>query len=407
MGAATPMIWFKPRPSGLGCDRTPVEGARHLVVPGGEAAVPQKNRLSDLACLARLKKSVSFVATVSKSRYKLENMSLIHRQTSEAMAAASRANSQKSTGPATAAGKLQVRMNALKHGVCANPSRAITELGENDEELLKLRTQLSSQFAPRDPTEHGLINLMVENRWRRQRVRRTETGLLIARQLEFDLEQCRQATSEERSSFSAEEARLAKERGLASLPDSSHKFQLILQYLDAARRRAESEGFGESVLSRLEAVYGPGAGLAGAVSVASYNERQKGSPDSSTPLPQRAEEGRPSLASFLGVLDSEISAFEMLQEIHRASRTQLAAARRETLATLPSEDLSRILRYEGFLDRQYERLAKQFQEHRRHRAALYTENQKQRAFRDARKKNIEAGVTPDNAPDAVGRDSET
>jgi hypothetical protein len=321
-------------------------------------------------------------------------MSLIRRQTTEAIAAASRANGAKSTGPVTPAGKLQARMNALKHGMYANPSRAIPEMGEKDDDLLKVRTQLSNQFAPRDPMEHGLIHLMVENRWRRQRVRRTETGLLVARQIEFDLEQCRQEAGEGRSSLSTGEARLAEEKGLASLPDSSHKFQLILQWLGAARQMVESEGFGEAALNRLEAVYGQDPGLAGAVLLASYRECQR-APDLSTPRREPPEEGHPSLAGFLALLDSEISSFEMLQEIYRASRAQLAAALRETLSTLPSEDLSRILRYEEFLDRQYERLARQFHEHRRHRAALYTEAQKRRAFQEARQKNI--GAMPDGA----------
>jgi hypothetical protein len=49
-------------------------------------------------------------------------MSLIRRQTTEAMAAANRANSQASTGPVTPAGKLQARMNAIEHGLRAEPA---------------------------------------------------------------------------------------------------------------------------------------------------------------------------------------------------------------------------------------------------------------------------------------------
>jgi hypothetical protein len=296
-------------------------------------------------------------------------MSLIRKQTTEAMAAANRANSQLSTGPVTRVRALQARVNALQYGLWADPTRAIPQLGEKEEDLRELRALISREFRPRDPMENDLINQMVENRWRRKRVTRTEMKMVEARQLQFDLDQCRAVAAESRTSFSAGEARLAEEKGLASLQDSSHKFRFILQCFEAVRGIVESEGFIEAGMNRLQAIYGPEPGLAGASLLATYRECGKATSESSV---SSNEEGRARQADFLALLESEMSSFQILQQIHEISQNELASAVRETLHILPSEDLNRILRSKESLDREYERLLKQLQEHRQHRAPIYS-----------------------------------
>jgi hypothetical protein len=301
-------------------------------------------------------------------------MSLIRRQTTEAMVAANRANSQLSTGPATPAGKLRSRMNALRHGFWAEAGQVIPQLGEKAEDLLELRRQLERRFRPHSPAEIALVDQMAENRWRRRRLVRSEVAMLVAQQLRFDVEYGRAQAAEGRSSLSAGEARLAQEKGLAALPDSSHKFRFVLQCLQAARRAVETEGFSDAGLKRLEAVYGPEPGLAGATLLASYHERQKGAPDSPSPANPDDRAGK---TDFLALLDAEISEFETLQELHEVSRTELAAAERETLNVLSPDQQRRILSAEEALDRQYERLIRQLEEHRKERRS-------ERAERDAR-----------------------
>jgi hypothetical protein len=293
-------------------------------------------------------------------------MSLIRRETTEAMAAANRANSQASTGPATPAAKLHVRLNALQHGLRAAPGQILPHLGENEEGLLELKRQFERQFRPCDPREIALVEQMVENRWRRQRVIRAEGSMLVKNQAQFDIDQERAWAAEGCSPSSAGEARLAQERGLVALPDSSYKFGFILQCLHAARRAVESEGFGEAGLKRLEAVYGPEPGLRGARLLASYHECQKGTPDSSAPA-HPEEHANPT--DFLALLDSEIGSFQTLLELHEVSRGQLAAVQRETLVVLPADEQKRLLAHEEFFDRQYERLLKQLEQHRERKAA--------------------------------------
>jgi hypothetical protein len=287
-------------------------------------------------------------------------MSLIKKNTTEAMIAANRANALKSRGPITDAGKLHVRMNALKHGFRAEEqSPVIPELHEHDEDLQDLRLQLWHKFEPTGDYETGLLEEIVENRWRHRRVVRAEACLLVARRLQFDLDQARQLAAENRSAASAGEARQAKEVGLASLPDSAAKFEFILQCLRTARRAVETEGFGDAGLKRLEAVYGPDPGLAGAALLTGYYENQKLPLTTGSPSP--GEEFRTRQTEFLALLDVEIGSFEKLQDLHRASGDELTAALRETFTILSGDDLNGIMRYEALLDRQYDRLLKQFE----------------------------------------------
>jgi hypothetical protein len=315
-------------------------------------------------------------------------MSLIRRETTEAMVAANRANSQLSTGPVSPAGKLRSRMSALRHGFWAEMGPVIRQLGEKEEDLLELRRQLEHRFRPHSPAEFALVDQMVENRWRRRRLVRSEAAMLVAQQLRFDVEFGRAQAAEGRSSLSAGEAKLAQEKGLAALPDSSHKFRFILRCLQTARRAVETEGFSDAGLQRLEAVYGPEPGLAGAALLASYHEREKGAPDSPSPANPDDPESK---TDFLALLDAEIGEFQTLQELHDISRTELTVCERETLSMLPHDQQRRILSAEEALDRQNERLLRQLEDFRKERRA-------ERAERDARFKAMSRPQDRENAP---------
>jgi hypothetical protein len=88
--------------------------------------------------------------------------------------AASRANSRKSTGPRTAAGKAKSRFNALKHGIHAESQTIFTESAED---LAELTAELHDQYGPADSTERFLIDTLVNNEWRLRRLRVIETDL--------------------------------------------------------------------------------------------------------------------------------------------------------------------------------------------------------------------------------------
>ncbi|MGH9433538.1 MAG: hypothetical protein ACRD3T_18565, partial [Terriglobia bacterium] len=74
---------------------------------------------------------------------------------SPARVAASRAGSQQSTGPRSAAGKAQSCWNALRHGLYASPNHdgrpAMRALGEDPEAFDRLCQRLLGSFPDADP----------------------------------------------------------------------------------------------------------------------------------------------------------------------------------------------------------------------------------------------------------------
>jgi hypothetical protein len=287
-------------------------------------------------------------------------MSLIKKPTTEMMQVANRANSLKSTGPVTEAGKMNVRTNGLRHGMRAKGLRYVFEtLGENRHGWFDLRIQFFQLLKPRNVVEYQLTEQIVENRWRRLRVRQSEDGMLAARRLQFERDYARKLADEGRSPESVGQAAKAQNEGLVALEDSGSKFAFILQCLRAVRQAVEKEGFGEQGWKRLEAVYGPNPGLAGAALLANYRECQKAAsePEASRPA---GEDRNNQKQTFLTRLDADISCFEQLHELHQVSSDRLAEAQVDALSVLPRQELGRILEYETFLDRQFERLLKQY-----------------------------------------------
>ncbi|HXJ95150.1 MAG TPA: hypothetical protein VMT20_20100 [Terriglobia bacterium] len=310
-------------------------------------------------------------AAIGKERKRAA--ALVRRRTTPAMVEANRANSLKCTGPVTDVGKMNARLNAVKHGLTALVgSLAQPQLGEDVGDLQEIRRNLRTCFRPRDRFELLLLDEMVENRWRRRRTVRAESSLLATQHLQFELEYGRRLAGEGRSPEATGQARAAAASGLAALPDSSAKFNLILQCLRAAQEAVAQEGFGEEGLRRLETVYGQDPGLAGAILLASYRQRREtatGRVDDAAGDTSRASTGSsaPSASSrqsFLDALAAEIACFEKLQELHETTAVSLAAASAGAQNALSQTDAQRFTRYEAFLDRQFDRLVKQFNDWR-------------------------------------------
>ncbi len=286
---------------------------------------------------------------------------MVRKRTTPAMVQANRANSLKCTGPVTDVGKINARLNAVKHGITSLAGGlALQQLGEYSGDLDEIRRNLRTCFRPHDRFEMLLLDQMVENRWRRRRTLQAESSLLAAQRLKFELEYGRKLAGEGRSPEATGQARAAAASGLAALPDSSAKFNLILQCLRAAQEAVAHEGFGEEGLRRLETVYGQDPGLAGAILLANYRQRQEtatGRMRDAASDTSRAS----SRQSFLDALAAEIACFEKL---HETTAVTLDAASAGAQNALSNADTQRFTRYETFLDRQFDRLVKQFIEWR-------------------------------------------
>ena len=86
-----------------------------------------------------------------------------------------RANGAKSRGPITPEGRAKSSRNAVTHGLTADSIALSTESGPNFEQI---RESYFARFDPQDQVELDLVDQMVAARWRLERIRAIETGLL-------------------------------------------------------------------------------------------------------------------------------------------------------------------------------------------------------------------------------------
>jgi hypothetical protein len=76
---------------------------------------------------------------------------------------ANKLNSQKITGPKTAAGRAKSCLNHVSHGFTS--STALLIKGEDPEELSALLADLTNEYQPATPTEQILVEKMCQNQW--------------------------------------------------------------------------------------------------------------------------------------------------------------------------------------------------------------------------------------------------
>jgi hypothetical protein len=81
------------------------------------------------------------------------------------------------SGPKTEAGRQRIRLNALKHGLCA---KSVIVPGESPEEYDDMRADLLDQFKPDTPQEQMLVDQLAQSYWALLRARRKETELLAS-----------------------------------------------------------------------------------------------------------------------------------------------------------------------------------------------------------------------------------
>ncbi len=90
--------------------------------------------------------------------------------------AANRANSARSTGPTSIAGKAASSKNATSHGLCAAVLAVFH--WESEYEFQQLRDDYLTRFRPIDRVERDLVDRLVDSTWRRNRILSIETALL-------------------------------------------------------------------------------------------------------------------------------------------------------------------------------------------------------------------------------------
>src|SRR6202166_1393535 len=92
---------------------------------------------------------------------------------------ANRRNAAKSHGPKTPEGRAAVRLNALKHGLTA--AEIILPNTEDRLKFEQFQTAFEEECQAVGPIEQVLVEDIVANRWRMNRVRKLEPGFFALR----------------------------------------------------------------------------------------------------------------------------------------------------------------------------------------------------------------------------------
>lgn len=92
--------------------------------------------------------------------------------TTKKQAAANKRNAKKSTGPKTAAGKAKSARNAITMGVLTRP---VTAPDEDQEEFIRLQTDLMHEFKPETYAAQLLVKRLALLFWREHRLADAET----------------------------------------------------------------------------------------------------------------------------------------------------------------------------------------------------------------------------------------
>src|ERR1700692_4499547 len=98
---------------------------------------------------------------------------------SERQLEANRRHAAKSHGPITPEGRAAVRMNALRHGLTA--AEIILPTTEDKLEFEQFQAAFVEECQPVGPIEQVLVEDIVANRWRMNRVRKMEPGFFAIR----------------------------------------------------------------------------------------------------------------------------------------------------------------------------------------------------------------------------------
>ena len=106
----------------------------------------------------------------------------IESQISEAQLAANRANAQLSTGPTTAEGRAKSALNSVKHALTGNTVLLPTDDVAEYNRVLNMHL---AKLNPATEEEQTLVQSIVDSKWRIERIKRFETGILIKGHTEF------------------------------------------------------------------------------------------------------------------------------------------------------------------------------------------------------------------------------
>ena len=150
---------------------------------------------------------------------------------------ATRRNAHRSHGPRSPAGKGNVKMNALKHGIYAAPENeaaVMRALGEDPQEYEMLKGDLRLTYGPGDALFLKQTEDLTNLYWRQKRIERMQTGLMRRALREVEARQRDRELEMAAATFGASRLEML-ELDLPEPADAGVRARLRLSYLELIR----------------------------------------------------------------------------------------------------------------------------------------------------------------------------
>ena len=282
--------------------------------------------------------------------------------------AAKRSNAQRSTGPRTAAGKQNSKLNALKHGLYAAPEnerRTMLALGEDPEQFEDLKLELRASFGPGDPLWERQIDDLARLYWRRERLQRAQAGLMRRARLEVEERQHRRQQEIAGATFDPSQFQ-AIDIEMVEPTDPAARLRMLLSFLGVIGEQVKQRIFKPRQASEIECLYGDNEGwrqvrLLHLLRLFINSAQPKTQGEEESEALARKENGPQELAGeaqyqeLLHLLEEEIASVQEEFEYAEKVNEEKVAIERDACLAPAGEKWKPLLRQEGALDRSIDR----------------------------------------------------
>jgi hypothetical protein len=294
---------------------------------------------------------------------------------------AARSNGRRSHGPCTAAGKENSKMNGVKHGERSDPENhdaVMRALGEDPAQFEALKQELRDSFGSGDAFFDKQVDDLARLYWRRDRLERSQTGLMRRALLALEEAQHRRRKEIEGSTFQAGQAINST---LYEPSDPAARLCLLLSFLGLIRLQVHGRSFLAWQAAALEGFYRKKGGwraarlcfllslFAEAGRVAPLLEGDVGAPLVGAEADgDGGHEGRPDVATepadelryneLVLLLADEVAAVEQEFEYEEKLNEEKTAIERDACLAPAGEEWRMLLRREESLDRAIDRKVK-------------------------------------------------